>query len=99
MIFNINNNRKIRTTHSQTTARRNALISIKVEILLIPDQLSQINNYVGYGEAGLPPKKPLCYVATFDEVKEYFDGFSQWVPMKMKNAIIIPLGARYQLQH
>jgi hypothetical protein len=33
----------------------------------------------GWGECGLPPKKPGVYFANFEDVKKYFEAFNQKV--------------------
>ncbi|GAM28921.1 hypothetical protein SAMD00019534_120970, partial [Acytostelium subglobosum LB1] len=47
------------TAHSLTTVRNNALITITV------------NGVFGYGECGVPPKKPLCYFADYNDIVDY----------------------------
>ena len=40
----------------------------------------KVDQVSGYGEVGLPPKKPMCYLADFDDVKKYFNDLLQWIP-------------------
>eukprot|EP00026_Physarum_polycephalum_P009161 Phypoly_transcript_09273.p1 GENE.Phypoly_transcript_09273~~Phypoly_transcript_09273.p1 ORF type:complete len:423 (+),score=78.39 Phypoly_transcript_09273:66-1334(+) len=47
------------TAHSLTTERKDALFTLK------------INDIVGYGEVGLPPKKPFCYKADYNDIEQY----------------------------
>jgi hypothetical protein len=55
-----------RVSHTAvTSSRTNALISIT------------IGNCVGYGEVGLPPKKPLCYESDLKDVFDYFVNFAK----------------------
>ncbi|KYQ96886.1 mandelate racemase/muconate lactonizing enzyme domain-containing protein [Tieghemostelium lacteum] len=53
------------TAHSLTTERTNGLVSV------------QIDNVIGYGECGLPPKKPYCYLADYNDIDIYFKSFIQ----------------------
>jgi L-alanine-DL-glutamate epimerase-like enolase superfamily enzyme len=59
------------TSHSSTTTRINALIQI------------DLNNYRGYGEVGLPPKKKNCYLADFDDIHTYFKQFCENVEKEL----------------
>ena len=72
------------TSHSSTTLRTNILFTFKVHTSTgtppvtstsfgLSDMLS------GYGEVGLPPKKPLCYLADYRDVKTYFEGYVKTV--------------------
>jgi len=54
------------TSHSLTTQRTNALITAQIN-----------DNFVGYGEIGLPPKKPLCYTADYEDVETYFKSYQK----------------------
>ena len=47
------------TAHSLTTERKDALFTL------------HINDVVGYGEVGLPPKKPFCYKADYNDMLQY----------------------------
>ncbi|KAN0047823.1 hypothetical protein ACTA71_002210 [Dictyostelium dimigraforme] len=60
------------TAHSVTTTRTNALIEIKVE------------DISGFGECGLPPKKPLCYLADYNDIETYFNGWIKEIDEKQK---------------
>eukprot|EP01111_Echinosteliopsis_oligospora_P016324 TRINITY_DN6734_c0_g1_i1.p1 TRINITY_DN6734_c0_g1~~TRINITY_DN6734_c0_g1_i1.p1 ORF type:complete len:430 (-),score=69.52 TRINITY_DN6734_c0_g1_i1:84-1373(-) len=60
------------TAHSSTTQRTNALISI------------HIDDVVGYGEVGLPPKKKYCYKADYSDIKSYFLDYVQKVKAALK---------------
>ncbi|EFA75622.1 mandelate racemase/muconate lactonizing enzyme domain-containing protein [Heterostelium album PN500] len=51
------------TAHSVTTVRNNVLITLEIDGVL------------GYGECGVPPKKPLCYFADFDDIQSYFNSY------------------------
>lgn len=51
------------TAHSLTTERKNALCTIKID------------DVIGYGEVGLPPKKPFCYKADYDDIVRYCSSF------------------------
>eukprot|EP01112_Ceratiomyxa_fruticulosa_P014556 TRINITY_DN4180_c0_g1_i2.p1 TRINITY_DN4180_c0_g1~~TRINITY_DN4180_c0_g1_i2.p1 ORF type:complete len:226 (+),score=37.35 TRINITY_DN4180_c0_g1_i2:157-834(+) len=55
------------TAHSLTTQRTNALITIQLG--------DSKNTFIGYGEVGLPPKKPHCYKADYNDVVVYFQRF------------------------
>ena len=57
------------TSHSSTTTRTNALI----RFALRPKDGEQI---LGVGEVGLPPKKPGCYLADYQDVADYFLEFT-----------------------
>jgi L-alanine-DL-glutamate epimerase-like enolase superfamily enzyme len=54
------------TSHSSTDFRLNGLCCIKIN-----------NEWIGWGECGLPPKKADVYFADFDDVKTYFVAFNQ----------------------
>jgi hypothetical protein len=56
------------TSHSSTDFRLNGLCCIKIN-----------NEWIGWGECGLPPKKADVYFADFDDVKTYFVAFNQKV--------------------
>src|SRR3989338_11570393 len=49
------------TSHSRTRERRNGLIGVKV------------GDACGWGEVGLPPKKPFCYLADFDDLHTFLE--------------------------
>lgn len=53
------------TSHSSTSYRTNGLVTLKIE------------DIKGYGECGLPPKKPLCYESNIDDCKKLFELFSK----------------------
>jgi L-alanine-DL-glutamate epimerase-like enolase superfamily enzyme len=57
------------TSHSSTTARRNALLTLAWRGEGADEPL------VGYGECGLPPKKPGCYEADYSDVLRCFHAF------------------------
>ena len=61
------------TSHSSTTLRNNVLIVV------------EIDKVAGYGEVGLPPKKPMCYLADFEDIKKYFTEFLHWLPGVLAN--------------
>eukprot|EP01132_Coremiostelium_polycephalum_P011878 gene11878-14529_t len=63
------------TAHSLTTTRQNALITISI------DQ----NKLVGYGESGLPPKKPNCYLADYNDIESYFETFTKDIQNNIDN--------------
>jgi L-alanine-DL-glutamate epimerase-like enolase superfamily enzyme len=63
------------TSHSITSSRVNALISLRINLTNVPES----NGYVGYGEVGLPPKKPLCYLADLSDIRTYFEAFNKHV--------------------
>jgi len=59
------------TSHSSTTHRTNALIGISIKI--------GTEEWNGFGECGLPPKKPKCYLADFSDIKLYFEQYCSHV--------------------
>ncbi|EGC33168.1 hypothetical protein DICPUDRAFT_154788 [Dictyostelium purpureum] len=61
------------TAHSVTTKRNNVLINISVD------------GVDGYGECGLPPKKPLCYLADFNNIENYYNQWIKEVDEKQKS--------------
>jgi len=54
------------TSHSSTTIRSNSFIQVIVE-----DKLG----LYGIGEIGLPPKKPYCYLADNEDIKDWLNGY------------------------
>ncbi|KAL9648674.1 hypothetical protein ABK040_016302 [Willaertia magna] len=60
------------TSHSSTTKRNNALFIIKIN-----------NNFYGFGEIGLPPKKKKCYLADFNDIKYFFNEYCNFLKKEM----------------
>lgn len=68
------------TSHSSTSMRTNALFRCTVSSVGVMCELatSRVTDATGYGEAGLPPKKPLCYLADLNDCREFFSTFSDF---------------------
>ena len=62
------------TSHSQSSFRSNALITIRLE--------SKDGALEGAGEVGLPPKKRGCYEANFYDIFAYFAAFGAFAVRK-----------------
>jgi hypothetical protein len=62
------------TSHSSTMTRKNALIRVRI---LQQQQQPQVI-LEGYGEIGLPPKKPGVYEANYEDVVQFYRLFSQY---------------------
>ncbi|KAJ3431097.1 enolase superfamily member [Anaeramoeba flamelloides] len=58
------------TSHSKTNTRTNCLISVC---------LDSSQTEIGYGEIGLPPKKPNCYLADPQDISLWFDAFFDYL--------------------
>src|SRR4051812_11955215 len=61
------------TAHSATTSRTNVLVS--THLVARDSDGASSREVVGFGEIGLPPKKPLCYLADLESVERYFVAF------------------------
>ncbi|KAF2075032.1 hypothetical protein CYY_003684 [Polysphondylium violaceum] len=70
------------TAHSVTTERNNALVTIEI----INDENHTLR---GYGECGLPPKKPYCYLADFNDIQQYFSQYLQMLKERITDDIVI----------
>ncbi|KAG2383378.1 hypothetical protein C9374_004715 [Naegleria lovaniensis] len=87
------------TSHSSTTHRKNALIKISIHYdheIIINNNYSATSQqslppssslllFEGFGECGLPPKKPNCYLADFDDIKCYFEQYCKHVERDIKS--------------
>ncbi|KAJ6242187.1 enolase superfamily member [Anaeramoeba flamelloides] len=58
------------TSHSKTNTRTNCLISVC---------LDSSRTEIGYGEIGLPPKKPNCYLADPQDISLWFEAFYDYL--------------------
>ncbi|CUG91780.1 chloromuconate cycloisomerase, putative [Bodo saltans] len=66
------------TSHSSTTHRNNALFQCRW------GDTSDVN-IVGYGESGLPPKKPKCYLADVNDCKATFELYCSAIEAALQN--------------
>ena len=57
------------TSHSSTTIRYNSFIQI-----ILNDENSH-KSFYGLGESGLPPKKPGCYLADYNDISSYINDY------------------------
>ncbi|KAF0979728.1 hypothetical protein FDP41_001396 [Naegleria fowleri] len=71
------------TSHSSTTHRKNSLVNISIQEQY--HESSRSSFFEGFGECGLPPKKPNCYLADFDDIKFYFEQFCKHVERDVKS--------------
>ena len=62
-LFTIKLKNPFGTSHSVTTSRNNALLTVN------------ILNEEGNSECGLPPKKAHCYYSDYKDVENFFDEF------------------------
>lgn len=67
------------TSHSSTTVRTNALIRVRVR----SSATEEVSVWSGYGEVGLPPKKPNCYLANYDDIAHFFQLFCENVEKEL----------------
>lgn len=65
------------TSHSSTAQRTNALLSVS----LAARGEGETKTTVGWGEVGLPPKKPGCYLADYSDVLSFFAEASHSLPV------------------
>jgi len=70
---NLNLRSAFGTSHSSTTTRTNAVISIKYK------------DWQGYGEVGLPPKKKYCYLANYNDIEHFFTQYCDHLTNELKN--------------
>jgi hypothetical protein len=71
------------TAHSLTTERKDALFTLKV------------NDIVGYGEVGLPPKKPFCYKADYNDIVQYYTFYAAKVSLPLLHLAFLLINDGY----
>jgi L-alanine-DL-glutamate epimerase-like enolase superfamily enzyme len=71
------------TSHSSTTQRHNALFSCSWRTAAGKGSEADDALLVGYGESGLPPKKPKCYLADVNDCRATFEIFCSAVERKL----------------
>jgi L-alanine-DL-glutamate epimerase-like enolase superfamily enzyme len=86
------------TSHSATTTRTNALIG--VHLFNGSEQQQQI---IGYGEVGLPPKKPNCYLADYNDIVLFFEMYCNHIESELSqynvNTMVVDYNPFETLNH
>jgi L-alanine-DL-glutamate epimerase-like enolase superfamily enzyme len=72
------------TSHSSTTQRHNALFSCSWRTAAGKSTEAEDALLVGYGESGLPPKKPKCYLADVNDCRATFEIFCSAIERKLQ---------------